>query len=77
MSTPVQRRLPVKPLMAAAGAHSLADLARRCHVHRTEVYRWVRGGGITESQADRVSVRLGLHPGSIWSEWFEREEVAS
>lgn len=31
-----------------------------------------RKRGLSERQADRLACAAGLHPGEVWSDWFER-----
>jgi hypothetical protein len=38
-------------------------------VDRQRVYRWLRGG-LTAEQADVIACMFGLHPCSIWPDWF-------
>lgn len=61
---------PVEPLVAAAGVTSLAALARRCGVGGSQM-RLYRENGMSARVADRLAVRVGLHPAEVWSDWFE------
>lgn len=45
-------------------------LSDRLHVDRHTVYRWQREG-LSVYQADRVAIRLGLHPVLIWPQWLD------
>jgi len=67
---PNDRRYPVAPLLAV--------LAERADGDRilTQHHRCAAAGGLTELTADRLAVRLGLHPAVIWPEWFSHDTVA-
>lgn len=54
----VRRRNPL-----ATG--TVALLARTCGVSGTTAHRWL-DHGLTVWEADRATVRLGLHPSAIW-----------
>jgi lambda repressor-like predicted transcriptional regulator len=66
------RKFPAEALRSALGGGSVTDLARACQVDRTQMQRYLRDG-IPETAADRIAVRVGLHPGEVWSEWFMAE----
>ena len=41
-------------------------------VSRETINRWHNPKTtISEHQADRYAIRLGLHPGNIWPNWFD------
>ena len=65
-----ERRFPFAALVAAAGGVSTAELARRAGMHLRQMQRYA-AAGVPERCADDVAVRLGLHPGEVWPEWFE------
>ena len=64
------RRLPVEPLLVAAGGHDDRTVAELLGVHRRAVSR-AREHGLTDRMADRWACRLGVHPGTVWSEWWD------
>lgn len=82
MSAPVDiTRLPYEPL----GDHlrgiervqrlSMTRAARSCDVSRETLLRWRRTGQVPVFAADRVAVRLGVHPAAIWgSHWWAAVE---
>jgi len=61
------RRWPLAPLEAVTRT---TNLAKTLGVDLTLVAA-ARDLGMTDSQADRWAIRLGHHPGSIWSDWFD------
>lgn len=65
-----ERRFPVAALLVASGAASVTELAKDCQMTRRQMCRYV-AAGVPESRADAIAVRLGLHPGEVWAEWFE------
>lgn len=68
-------RYPLAPLMAAAGVRSMQEL-RSIFPMNGAMYRRVLHEGLSEIQADRWAVRLGLLPGEVWVEWHEDAMVA-
>lgn len=58
-------RLPFGPLETAARATGMGELAAQLRTTTRQVYRW-RASGLTEPQADRLAVTLGLHPAEVW-----------
>ena len=63
------RPFPLQPLLEATSV-PLTGLPRRLGTSTTTVRR-AATTGLTEAQADQWSVKLGLHPGTIWSAWWE------
>lgn len=47
----------------------LETLALAVGARRTSVYRW-RRNGLSVLQADRIAIALGLHPSTLWPEWY-------
>lgn len=68
------QRLPVEPFLAAVRA-SHDELGRDVpRATRKAIERARAAGTVSELVADRLAVRLlGVHPGSIWPEWWEIE----
>ncbi len=64
------RRLPVEPLLVAAGGHDDRTVAELLGVHRRAVSR-AREHGLTDRMADRWACRLGVHPGTVWPQWWD------
>lgn len=50
---------------------NLVHAALRLHIHRSQLHRYRRDGGIPISSADRFAALLNLHPSSIWDGWFD------
>lgn len=50
------------------GSPRLADI---CGVSQRTVHRWRAGGRMNHYTADRVAIRLGLHPCLIWDDWLD------
>jgi hypothetical protein len=48
----------------------LDTLALTVGVCRSNVYKWKRKG-LSITQADRLSIALGLHPSALWPEWYK------
>lgn len=68
-------RYALEPLMRAAGIASMAELRAIFPMNGT-MYRRVIDDGLSEEQADRWAVRLGLLPWDVWSEWLSAAEVS-
>lgn len=49
---------------------SAAQLAAAAGVARRTIARWRAGGHLDVYDADRIACRIGLHPASVWPEWF-------
>ena len=66
-----QPRLPFEPLEKMFNNEiTIEDLAKIAHVDSSTVWNWKKDG-VPEPQADRVAIRLGLHPASIWGDdWW-------
>jgi hypothetical protein len=60
--------LPFEPLEAAAREVS-PDLTRALHISSTTLERY-RNVGVTVEQADKLAVRIGIHPWWIWGDAF-------
>ena len=67
-----QHRLPYEPLERMFNKEITGeDLSEITEVAESTVSNWKKHG-IPEPQADRVAVRLGLHPASIWGDqWWD------
>jgi lambda repressor-like predicted transcriptional regulator len=50
-------------------APNLSELARRTGYTLRTIQRW-RIDGIPYWSADRVAIRLGIHPALIWTDWY-------
>ena len=64
------KRWPVRPLFDAAETTTVLELARLTDIPARTIHRWMNAG-ISDRQADRVAVALGLHPSLIWTDWFD------
>lgn len=62
-----RRWYPLTPLMSAAGIRSMVEL-RMSFPMSGQQYRQVLDRGLTELQADRWAVRLGLVAAEVWPE---------
>lgn len=62
-AAPILRRF-VTPTAAAA----ILEVAAR------SVHRWM-AEGLTPFQADRLAIRVGLHPCDVWPSWFDDAEA--
>jgi plasmid maintenance system antidote protein VapI len=60
---------PVDSVLARRGL-TVTAAAALFGVDRAQVNRW-RRVGLSDVQADRVAVALGLTPGELWAEWLE------
>ena len=68
---PPSPRWPLEPLMAVTGTHTPMELARVLEVNSSQVHHWKKGGGVPDRSADRMAVRLGLHPLNVWPEFCD------
>jgi transcriptional regulator with XRE-family HTH domain len=69
-----QQVLPIKPLLDLTELLSPTDTASLCGVSRVTVYRWRRGesASIAVHDADRIAIRLGMHPAQLWGDdWWD------
>jgi lambda repressor-like predicted transcriptional regulator len=64
------RRFPLRPLLAAAGAETVTELARRTGVHRDVLYRYGTQG-VPEPRTDRLACAVGLNPVEVWPDWTD------
>lgn len=70
------RRLPVDPLLRAAGARNLRELADMAGVTHRAARRW-SSQGLPWWNADRVACRLDLHPINVWPDFYELVGLAA
>lgn len=61
---------PLQPLFDAAGTDDFTELAYLTGFSTRTIHRW-KNTGIPDKAADRAACNLGLHPYTIWSEWFD------
>ena len=52
------------------GLTDVGRVVRVLGVSHTSVDHWIERG-VRWDTADKMACRLGLHPGSIWPEWWE------
>lgn len=64
-------RWPLQPLFEAAGTSDYTELAYLTGFTARTIHRWT-AAGISDNNADRAAIALGLHPYTIWPEWFDR-----
>ena len=55
--------------LAEVPAPNLSELSRRTGYPLRTIQRW-RIDGIPYWSADRVAIRLGVHPSLIWTDWY-------
>lgn len=72
---PRQHRLPLAPLLAAAHVGTPGQLAEIVFRHPGLIYHYATDG-VPMFAADKLACCIGLHPASIWPEWFEIEVPA-
>ncbi len=73
MSRPVAPRpFPIQPLLDRAKPPSLKALGLPT-ARAIQKCRHDQGGMLNVAQADRLAMRLGLHPGAIWDNWWDDE----
>ena len=74
------QRYAIEPLLRVCNGERVV-LAERAGVTLRTVVRWVAAGGVPERFADIAATRNGLHPGDLWSEWWdvpiEAQEVSA
>ena len=81
------RRYPLGPLAHLMGiqlgrtggdrpgeTRGLTLLAARLGVSRSWALKYQREG-LSEDQADRYAQRIGYHPGNVWPEWWDIDEL--
>jgi hypothetical protein len=79
------RRYPVEPLAHRLGItlgepgrpdddtlHGHQALAARLQISVATARR-IADAGLTEVQADRAAIRLGLHPANLWPTWWTND----
>lgn len=80
---PAPRLYPLAPLLEVAArygyvskhGHRYGPLIELCKLSGRELCH-ARERGLTEAQADRCAVRLGLHPSAVWGEeWWDGIEA--
>lgn len=63
------RPWPWAPLEAVLGG-SASMISRQLGTSARAVYAW-RRKGLRDDQADELAIRVGLHPGQVWADWFD------
>lgn len=61
---------PIQPLFDAAGTNDCIELAYLTGFSPRSIHRW-KNNGVPDVNADRAACKLGLHPYTIWPEWFD------
>jgi hypothetical protein len=64
----LERSIELQP-SSFTGRITDEDRALAFGVSREQAWRY-RRHGLTERQADELAVRVGLHPGNVWRDWF-------
>jgi hypothetical protein len=64
------RRWPLAPLLAVMTAEQRTNVPVTLGISGG-MMSMAEGEGLPDPTADRVAIRLGLHPGEIWSDWFD------
>ena len=73
-----RRTLPLQPLLDLTELLGPCDIASLCGVARETVYRWRDGTTttITPGDADRMAIRMGMHPAEIWGDdWWNIPDI--
>ena len=68
--TPRSRRRQPTFSLDNVGRTNLCELARRTGYPVRTLQRW-NTTGIPRYSADRLAIRLGRHPASIWDDWYD------
>jgi hypothetical protein len=61
---------PIQPLFEAAGTDKFGELSIRTRIPARTLHRSFERG-LTDNTADRAAIGLGLHPITIWPQWFD------
>lgn len=64
---PTEDRYPLQPLLDALGYLTINQARDR---HGLQLWEY-RDRGLTEHVADRLAVRVGLHPAMVWPSWVD------
>lgn len=48
-----------------------SQIADHFAVSLRSIQRWRHGNQLSPRTADRLATRLGIHPCSLWSDWYE------
>lgn len=67
---PDTRTWPIAPLLDVLSAAQRVNLPDALGVSAGFLSQ-IEGGGLPDRTADRVAIRLGLHPCMIWPDWFD------
>ena len=62
--------LPPRFPLDHVSCHNLCDLSRRSGYPLRTIQRW-KTNGIPLYSADRLAIRLGVHPANIWPQWTD------
>lgn len=68
----VERVHPAEPLLERIGGGGPTDLATALAISHRHAERLI-AHGLTDVQADRFAVRIGLHPSMVWVDWWDIE----
>ena len=63
------RSITIRFPLAAITGYNNCELARRTGFAVRTVQRWTTTG-VPLYSADRLAIRLGVHPATIWPNWF-------
>ena len=61
---------PLQPLFQAAGTTEFVELGYLTGFAARTIHRWEQSG-IPDQAADKAACALGLHPYTIWPDWFD------
>lgn len=64
------RPFPLQALEEALGSPPTGAVAVLLGLHPNQVRRW-RDTGLTDDQADRLAVHVGLHASEVWEQWWD------
>ena len=68
--TTATRRQPTFPLTEIRFAN-LSELSRNTGYPLRTIQRW-NTTGVPRNSADRLAIKLGMHPANIWTTWYQQ-----
>ena len=68
--TTATRRQPTFPLTEIRFVN-LSELSRNTGYPLRTIQRW-NTTGVPRNSADRLAIKLGIHPANIWTTWYQQ-----
>jgi hypothetical protein len=66
------RRYPAINIINKHPQHTQTQLAELLDISTASIVRWkTTNCTLTEWECDKYAIKLGLHPGNIWPNWFD------